>query len=265
MKTLISASISLWTTCHSFGDNFDAVLNAALKEYNPNPETSLTRNGIDFGYSQQNIQEYGCWCYLDSDGHGQGRGPAKNEVDRLCKQLHDGWECTNMDNSTCEAHVVEHEVEYPPPLPNGWTEANMDDLTTKCEALNENGCTVTACMIDSYFMAELLKMFIANDFDPALLYGAGGPMDAVFRHDNGFDPVDGCRAGGAGGAQINGGTGGSHVPAPGTSNERQCCGEYPTRFAYQTAFGDRECCVNKTFDPAILSCCADGSLEIVCP
>ena len=113
-------------------------------------------------------------------------------------------------------------------------------------------------------MAELLKMFIANDFDPALLYGAGGPMDAVFRHDNGFDPVDGCRAGGAGGAQINGGTGGSHVPAPGTSNERQCCGEYPTRFAYQTAFGDRECCVNKTFDPAILSCCADGSLKIVC-
>jgi len=99
-------------------------------------------------------------------------------------------------------------------------------------------------------------------------------MDAAFRHDNGFDPVDGCRAGGPGGfsggaggagAQPSGGTGGTHSPAPGSTNERVCCGEYPTRFAFQTAYGTRECCVDKTFDPAILSCCADGSLQMVCP
>lgn len=181
-----------------------------------------------------------------------------------------------MDNSTCEAHMVEHDTEYPPPLPNGWDETNFDDLHTKCQDLNDNGCTVTACIVDSYFMAELLKIHIANDFDPAVLYGAGGPMDAMYRHDNGFDTVDGCRAGGvggfsggAGGASSTGGNGGSHVPAPGPgvsgTNVRMCCGDHPTRFAYQTGYGNRECCVNKTYDPAILSCCADGSLQMVCP
>jgi len=268
MKTIIQTSVVSFfaTTCHAFGDNFEKVFEEALRTYNPNPDQSLTRNGITFGTHLDNFKNYGCWCYLDAEGHGQGRGPAVNEVDRLCKQLHDGWECTNMDNSTCEAHVVDHEVEYPPPLPDGWDESNFDDLQQKCETLNPgNGCTVTACMIDSYFMANLLKMYVQYGFDPAVLYGAGGPIDSTYRHDNGFDTSDGCRAAGNGGPQANGGNGGIHTPPAGATNERQCCGDYPTRFAFQTDYGNRACCVNKTFDPAILSCCVDGSLQMVCP
>ena len=217
MKSVfISTSLGFLTTSvYSFGDNFEKVLNDAIQQYNTQPES---RNAIQFGTTLDNILNYGCWCYLESDGHGQGRGPVQNEVDRLCKLLHDGWECTNMDNSTCEAHVVEHDVEYPPPLPGGWGDNNFSELKDKCEQLNDNGCTVTACMVDSYFMAELLKIMIANDFNPAQLYGNGGPMDAAFRHDNGFDPVSGCRAAGSGGSNGgSGGNGGSHaLPPPGT-------------------------------------------------
>ena len=48
--------------------------------------------------------------YFDEEDHGKGRGSPVNQVDRLCKALHDGYECINMDDATCEPHIVVNDV-----------------------------------------------------------------------------------------------------------------------------------------------------------
>ena len=45
-----------------------------------------------------------------------------------------------------------------------------------------------------------------------------------------------------------------------------CCGdEYPYRFPYYNG-GDLSCCSKsgKIYDPAVMQCCSDGSVQIVC-
>ena len=77
-----------------------------------------------------------------------------------------------------------------------------------------------------------------TEFDPSLLHSLGN-----------FNPVDEC------------------VVA--TSNnpynpERQCCGLYPPRFPYKPLGGARECCGDKTYQTAIMSCCDGDQIALSC-
>lgn len=57
---------------------------------------------------------------------------------------------------------------------------------------------------------------------------------------------------------------GSMRELKGKSNERLCCGEYPTRYPYHTKYGSKGCCAGKTYNSAILLCCEDGRTDVVC-
>lgn len=280
MKLVFTSSLfsATWAGFISLGDEFQKALTAS-KPKTGNLTFGALRNGIDFGPSLDNINGYGCWCYFDEEDHGKGKGQPVNELDRLCRVLHDGYDCIEMDDPLCQAHTIEHEVEYPPPIPNAWAdEADYPDLEAKCSTANSGDeCTTRACMIESYFMAELLKMYIATDFSNAQLYGAGGPLDAAYRHNNGFDPAESCMTvnvnlngpfSGATGTGGDGGAGtnvGPPAVASGGSNTRQCCGVYPTRFPYHTEYGTRGCCGQKSYDASLLSCCSDLTIQMVCP
>lgn len=270
MKLLLANSLvgSALAGFISLTDEF----NKAIQRHSKRPSNftqQLMRHGINFGPSLDNLNGWGCWCYFNEEDHGKGKGQPVNELDHLCRSLHDGYDCTEMDDASCLAHTQEHEVEYPPPMPNGWfDESDWPDLRAACEAANADQCGQRACAIESYFMAELLKIYVENDFSVAALYGAGGAFDSTYRHSNGFDPATSCQTvngggGGAGGSGgVIGGTGGSSGSTG--DNNKVCCGEYPLRFPYHTDGGSRSCCGQKTYDASLLSCCTDNTIQMVC-
>lgn len=40
----------------------------------------------------QDKSPYGCWCYFGDD-HGKGIGGPIDQIDAMCKKLHDGYTC----------------------------------------------------------------------------------------------------------------------------------------------------------------------------
>ena len=47
------------------------------------------------------VRNYGCWCYFDDeDNDGRldaPRGPPRDYLDDMCRSLHQGYECAEMD------------------------------------------------------------------------------------------------------------------------------------------------------------------------
>merc|ERR1712035_308095 len=57
------------------------------------------------------INKYGCWCYFDSD-HGKGKSQPVDDVDAICKMLHEGYECAILDAEEAGEECVPWEVDY---------------------------------------------------------------------------------------------------------------------------------------------------------
>merc|ERR1739848_714324 len=98
----------------------------------------------------ERINEYGCWCYFQDD-HGRGHGRPVNQMDRFCKDLHDGYECAILDtitetgNDTC----VPYDVTYV--TGTGGGEAN---LVLNCETFNADLCASRACQVEGLFVVK---------------------------------------------------------------------------------------------------------------
>merc|ERR1711944_284283 len=87
------------------------------------------------------INEYGCWCYFQ-DGYGQGRSKPLDEIDTLCKRLHDGYTCAIMDSRDLGDECVPWEVSYNSAIGSGML-IDMDIATIRqeCDVQNpDNGC-----------------------------------------------------------------------------------------------------------------------------
>ena len=41
---------------------------------------------------------YGCWCNFKKDGHIKGSGKPVDEIDQICRNLHDGYKCSHIDS-----------------------------------------------------------------------------------------------------------------------------------------------------------------------
>ena len=137
---------------------------------------SLVRNHIQFGPSLEHINGYGCWCYFNEEDHGKGRGAPVNVIDKLCKNLYDGYDCINLDDENCEPYTVENDVLM---SPTGFSNtSNFADLHSSCTAITDTNCEAMTCIVESQFLSSLLQIYIENNFDSALLYGDGRPLDA---------------------------------------------------------------------------------------
>merc|ERR1712000_267674 len=53
----------------------------------------------------------GCWCYFDDD-HGRGKGQPIDDLDGVCKTLHEGYECAMRDAEAEGTTCVPWEVAY---------------------------------------------------------------------------------------------------------------------------------------------------------
>lgn len=210
----------------------------------------------------QNLNEYGCWCYFDTD-HGRGKGQPINEVDGVCKVLHEGYDCAIIDWSIEKPQLlakgqdcIPWEVSY-----NSATDLGGRSLVEACLDNNRKLCPQRACMIEGHFILSIYDLMVQFK-----------SIDKSFLHSNGFNPTTGCLpipptdGGGGGGSgtipignKPPGSGGGSPKP---TTPLRKCCGEYPVRFPYETANGNRRCCVDKTYLVKGGMECCNGSVQI---
>ena len=70
------------------------------------------------------IRNYGCWCYFeDEDNDGKldiPKGPPRDYLDEMCKMLHQGYECIQMDlgEESCQPWNTTYNPYPHPPNPN---------------------------------------------------------------------------------------------------------------------------------------------------
>jgi len=230
MKLLLTASLFLGS---AFANNeiLEHDLGALLAEA-AGQGSSRTITQIDMA----DINEYGCWCYFQ-DGHGAGRGKPVDEIDVLCKRLHDGYTCAIMDAADLNQVCVPWEVTYNSAMGTGLgLGMDINGIRTECDSQNpSSGCAQWACKIEGYFLQQLV-----------LTFTHGTLIDYNLQHRNGFNTQIDCPI------------------STGIKSEHACCDEHPLRFPFKTYNGARDCCYSHTFNTNLYQCCSDGHVRMTC-
>ena len=80
-----------------------------------------------------NFHGYGCWCYFGTDGYGKGKSQPKDELDSLCKALHQGYECSIIDSiENGDSNCRSYDYSYTPISPS----FDDEQITSACEIAN---------------------------------------------------------------------------------------------------------------------------------
>jgi len=226
------------TTLPLFQAGFDEITKMAVQsgaaDFLPRSRPLNGTRSAPLTTSMSNVWEYGCWCYFQDD-HGRGRGQPQNEMDSICQVLHHGYTCIIMDAITegIDCDPFTHGYTTIQVLGNSNQELEVDFTT----ANNGDVCATRTCLVEAQFILN----FIHIGTTPGFVF------DPTLKHDLGiFDPNT-CKSG-QGRGWI----------------EEECCGVYPIRYPYKTQGGDRKCCVDRTYDSTLKSCCADGSVSLSC-
>jgi len=232
----------------------------ALVALSENSQAQDPNNGL--GRSLQNFlpgtftDGYACWCTFD--GVKKGKGIPEDELDQICRSLHQNYECMEQDT---ENNVVGACADKPWLVDYSVT-MNMyiklfevvTGTATEQEVFQEcvNGnrgrpCAINVCKIEMAFSARFMIKMSTVPYNLALQHRGGG----FNPNGGGFDPLTQCQT------------------RQGQPGDRHCCGPaYPDKFVYRNPFGGtRSCCVDHTFDSAMLECCPDGISRAIgdCP
>ena len=223
-----------------------------------NPMTDLVR--VISQTDMDQINNYGCYCYFE-ENHGKGKGVAQDSIDRICKTLHDGYECIMMDQAELGNSCTPWTVQYNSTNGAGFS-PSLQSVIDSCESQNDINdlCAIESCKVEAYFISNLVNYFVS-----------GGLIDDSLKHENGFDVDSQCRTRGSrnngnnnnnNNGQSNGSNGSSGAVV--AVGERKCCGDYPTRFVYHDLDGERGCCAGRTYNTISLQCCNDGTTAVTC-
>ena len=212
-------------------NNLQSSFGAGLLSGGSNEDPSLDRvlTEEDMGL----LNNYGCWCYFE-DNHGKGRGTPSDDIDQMCKVLHEGYECIIQDMLEAGTPCVPWEIDY-----NSSGENTIADLRNDCDTQNPgnaNACAAATCKVEGWFVAQYVKYMLS-----------GGLIDQSKQHENGFNTDVECHTG------------------SGVKSEKACCGEHPTRRSFKTYGGDRACCNGHTYNAQMFECCNTGNIALSCP
>lgn len=220
MKLLFTTTFSILTL---------KSINAAIADYSILGDIQINVNDIN---------NYGCWCFLD-DQHGRGRGQPANSLDEICADYHKAIDCVMIDdfNETGEVDCIPWEVKYN----QGNVFGNIDSIVDSC--INNNpetsNCVINTCIAEGAFIINLITFS----------FGGNQIESATYLHDNGFDYNSNCSISGA---------------RQGQTIEKECCGSLPTRYPYNPNSGQKSCCNEVTYNSAVQQCCSDGSVGLTC-
>merc|ERR1712048_1227088 len=88
----------------------------------------------------ENLNGYGCWCYFYEDV-GRGKGQPVDEMDGICKTLHEGYECAIRDSEDQGIQCTPWEQPYV-----GGTN-QPDGVASACQRLNSGDpCATYSCI-----------------------------------------------------------------------------------------------------------------------
>merc|ERR1739847_102188 len=117
----------------------------------------------EVGASQ--IREYGCWCYLGTEQTNKGKSNPVNEVDQICKNLQNGYECAEIDGNLEGAPCNPRTMNFEKPTINFLTQQDLDlqDITDSCETANGvNTCASRTCIIEFTFLMDYFNYYLAS-------------------------------------------------------------------------------------------------------
>lgn len=187
------------------------------------------------------IEDYGCWCHFAGNWQ-KGKGKPQDIYDHECRDFVRGYDCIYMDAEEDNHSCVPWETQYFEPMNIVYDDTDqrlIDDCTTPNSLFGsqaEKDCRVRTCLVESFFQRTLAQLEEANT-----------PTNPALKLENGFNFDSVCA-----------------VAASGPL-EKQCCGEYPTRFPFRPKGGDYKCCQNKkAYNSFMFECCDDGSVAMSC-
>merc|ERR1712048_659652 len=136
--------------------DFNAMKIAAALQKND----SMTADGLRsisaaFSAVFESFNGYGCWCYFEAE-HGYGRGQAVDEIDQLCHDLANGYDCAMMDtNNVC----IPWEVDYVSGIGGG-----PEEIVSRCDTnnINNSECAKIACKIEGMFVQKMFGQVFSN-------------------------------------------------------------------------------------------------------
>lgn len=218
------------------------------------------------------LHGYGCWCRFGNN-NAKGKGKAVDEIDTLCKQLHQSYECLRMDilaedGAFCDPKTVEYDYDMVNYI-MATNEVPAPTLRENCQAKNPNDrCASQTCELELGMLMDFAKG--KNNMVGALPISVnadfthkkyGGPFSV---EDNcGFTGIaPGYLASGDPSGGFNAFGDPKPVPDP---VDKECCGTFPKRFPFNTLGGDRQCCNGRTYNQAAgFQCCADSYVSMSC-
>ena len=172
------------------------------------------------------IWQYGCFCNFGTEWQ-KSHGQPMNEIDSICKRLYQCYKCATIDGRQEGNECNPATQQYSVPVIR---DVNTDGSYVACNQMNTNDlCKIRTCCCDLNFAKDLLEFFFSGQI-----------LDPDLKHSNGFSMDESCPT--CSGPWCKQG-------------EKQCCGDYPERYPYNTKNGDRACCWTKTYNTNKLQCC----------
>jgi len=216
-------------------------------------------------FTISSVANYGCWCRFNQ--YKPYRGTPQDTVDQACKQFFQNYDCLGLDFNTNSPHFrCDIDTDYTDvivSLSDPFDPAT--DYDAACSAANADPCAAQACHVDAVFIRDVFLFLADNTLNMTLSgwYGFNGnictgKVDSIAGTTGAPGPAATTGAPvPATTAPVVAGT--TATPVPGTA----CCGSYPNRYPYKTQGGDRQCCVDTTFNVNVLECCPTNVLQVI--
>jgi len=170
---------------------------------------------------------YGCWCDIEN-GLKVGAGAPVNALDSACRDLHRNYDCMTLDDPTCLPRELDASIEeYNVPISALSPLKNPEDECADHNDPISNPCAYKTCLVEAHFLRTAVTPVYAGDLDWINMWNDNSKQHAPAGW---FNPVaNQC---------LNNN--------PPTAKDRECCGEHPSRFPYNTY---RAQCCNGEISP----------------
>lgn len=119
--------------------------------------------------SLKNLGDYGCWCNFQTESSWSPssinglaiKHKAVNQVDNLCKQLHNNYDCLNLQG--CKSNSYGHISQMSYILDDqGLAAETYSEISYACNHLTVNKCQKDLCISESTFIANLVQMYLTK-------------------------------------------------------------------------------------------------------
>jgi len=249
---LVFASSTLFTMTFASFENMEKSFSEIMKNKTGGFDRAFPVNQFALSLVAEN---YGCWCHSLKTHTGKGKSQPLDDLDALCKQLSEGYDCASID-AEAEGETC-----------NAWEEdySNSDGDSVGCQSLKTaddvvgisdsilatlginvvSKCKKQACEIEQNFVNKVAALFLE---DP-------DAKNVDYTHESAnFDSDSSCPT--------------KQCEGEFCGDEKQCCGSIPQRRTYKPKSEngvDRICCGETLYlDSGINQCCTDADgLEFV--